>query len=100
MSIPWEELARQFGSQERALRNFRLRVRRGFERIRVFYPGLRFDVSREALRLFPARSHVQHRPVKERAAVGRDELDERRTRSWGREALAGKIRGDAPGPPP
>jgi hypothetical protein len=59
VSIPWEELARQFGSQERVLRTFRLRVRRGFERIRVFYPGLRFNVSQEELRLFPARCHVR-----------------------------------------
>lgn len=61
VSIPWEELARQFGSRERALRNFRLRVRRGLERIRVFYPGLRFEVTREGLWLWPGRSHVGRR---------------------------------------
>jgi hypothetical protein len=61
MSIPWQELALQFGSQERALRNFRVETRRALERVRVFYPRLRFEVTREALRLFPGRGHVAPR---------------------------------------
>jgi hypothetical protein len=63
VSIPWPELARQFGSREKALRNFRLETRRGLERIRVFYPALRFEARREGLRLFPSPRHVPGRSV-------------------------------------
>ena len=62
LAIPWPELACQFGSRERALRNFRLKVRRGLETIRVFYPRLRFEVRPEALWLYPSRCHVLRRP--------------------------------------
>jgi hypothetical protein len=61
--IPWPELARQFGSQERALRNFRVETRRALERIQVFYRELRFEVRREELWLWPGRSHVQRRAL-------------------------------------
>lgn len=63
VAIPWPELMRQFGSQERALRNFRLRVRWALERIQVFYRDLRFAVTPEALRLYPSRCHVERRQV-------------------------------------
>lgn len=59
VSIRWPELAQQFGTQQRALRNFRIRTRRALERIRVFYPRLRFEVTREALRLYPSGTHVR-----------------------------------------
>lgn len=58
VSIPWLELARQFGSREKALRNFRIETRRALERIRLFYPELRFEVRREGLRLYPSATHV------------------------------------------
>jgi hypothetical protein len=56
--IPWEVLMEQFGSREKAVRNFRLEVRRGLEVVRVFYPGLRFEVAGEGLWLWPGASHV------------------------------------------
>jgi hypothetical protein len=57
--IPWPALMRQLGSRERTVRNFRLEVRRGLEVVRVFYPGLRFEVAREGLWLWPGASHVK-----------------------------------------
>jgi hypothetical protein len=77
VSIPWQELARQFGSQERALRNFRVETRRALERIRIFYRELRFEVRREGLCLWPGRSHVQRQAVQERAAGHLEEPDAR-----------------------
>ncbi|MGD2114478.1 MAG: replication protein RepA [Acidobacteriota bacterium] len=58
VSIRWPELARQFGSQEKRLRNFRIETRKALQRIRVVYPRLRFEVTREALRLYPSGPHV------------------------------------------
>lgn len=56
--IPWPLLMEQFGSREKAVRNFRVEVRRGLGVVRVFYPGLRYEVEREGLRLWPGASHV------------------------------------------
>ncbi len=100
--IPWPELARQFGSQERALRNFRVETRRALERIRVFYRELRFEVRREGLWLWPGRSHVQRQAVPKKAARGPEEPDERVARISGRQAPAGRIpgHGEILRPPP
>jgi len=61
VSIRWRELALQFGSQEKALRNFRCAIRRGLDRIRLLYPELRYEVTTEFLRLLPSPPHVPPR---------------------------------------
>jgi len=58
VAIPWPDLWRQFGSQDKALRNFRHETGRALRRIRVLYPALRCEVTRESLRLAPSAPHV------------------------------------------
>jgi len=58
VSIPWPALVQQFGSQQKALRNFRRKTRKALERIRILYPQLRYEVTTESLRLYPSPTHV------------------------------------------
>lgn len=60
-SIPWPALAHQFGTQEKALRNFRHATRRALQRIRVFYPHLHVETTTDHLRLHPGPTHVTTR---------------------------------------
>ena len=60
-AIPWEALEHQLGAEYAHARQFRDRVRRTLMGVLALYPGLRVEVTREALVLLPARSHPSTR---------------------------------------
>lgn len=61
VEIPWAELAVQFGTRTKRLRNFRQQFVGALGRVRLVYPEARVVVSTESLRVMPARTHVGRR---------------------------------------
>lgn len=62
LSITWENLATQFGTQTNSrIRNFRQEFRRQLKKVRLVYPNARVEANTDALLLYPSPTHV--RPV-------------------------------------
>lgn len=58
LKISWSELAMQFGTQTKRLRNFRAEFVKALARVRLVYPQARVEATTEALVVRPARCHV------------------------------------------
>jgi hypothetical protein len=61
VEIPWKELALQFGTRTKRLRNFRQQFIRALTRVRLVYPDARVVASPKSLRVLPTRTHVRRR---------------------------------------
>jgi hypothetical protein len=61
VEIPWKELALQFGTRAKRVRNFRQQFIRALTRVRLVYPEARVVASTKALRVLPTRTHVRRR---------------------------------------
>jgi hypothetical protein len=59
--LSWRDLATQFGTQTRRLRNFRAEFVRALNRVRLVYPQAQVEVTSQALILRPTRTHVTPR---------------------------------------
>lgn len=57
-TISWSSLAMQFGSGQKALRNFRIEVRQALERVLLVYPQCRAVAKSEGLSLYPSPTHI------------------------------------------
>lgn len=62
LEFSWRDLATQFGTRTKRLRNFRAEFVRALERVRLVYPQARVEATTESLVLHPARPHVLPRP--------------------------------------
>lgn len=58
VAVPWRELAGQFGTGARRVRCFREEVLKALVRVRLVYPEVRVEATREALVVYPAGGHV------------------------------------------
>lgn len=63
VTVPWEALHAQFGSEYGRARDFRTRARRALLKVAEVYPAVRVEVETEGLRLNPSPTHVQKRLV-------------------------------------
>jgi hypothetical protein len=61
LALSWPELAVQFGTRARRVRDFRAEFRRALRRVRLVYPGPRVEAGTDALVVHPARGHVPAR---------------------------------------
>jgi hypothetical protein len=61
LRLSWADLAVQFGTQVRRLRNFRSEFIKALRKVRLVYPQARVKATTEALVVYPARSHVLRR---------------------------------------
>lgn len=58
LRLSWADLATQFGTRTRRLRNFRAEFLKALTRVRLVYPQARVEATTEALFVRPARTHV------------------------------------------
>ena len=64
VTVPWDALHAQFGSEYGRERDFRARARRALLKVAEVYPRARVEVEVEGLRLSPSPTHVQKRLVR------------------------------------
>lgn len=61
LRLSWRDLAMQFGTRTRRLRNFRAQFVTALDKVRLVYPQARVEATTEALVVRPARTHVVSR---------------------------------------
>lgn len=62
LRLSWPELAMQFGTRARRLRDFRAEFLKALRRVRLVYPEVRVEATTEVVVVYPAGGHVRPRP--------------------------------------
>ncbi len=57
--IPWELLQHQFGGDYDRERDFKRKFSEQLSKVKALYPGAKFEVTAEGLKLYPSRPHVR-----------------------------------------
>lgn len=64
VSIDWNSLAGQFGSDFQEIRIFRFKVRKHLRKIKAVWQDLKIDETGDALTLYPCSPHIKKIPLK------------------------------------